>query len=267
MQFLRQLGPAVIGLVYLGLRWRAAETAERNTIAVFALGLAVYLPLALGSVRWASYVQALILAPWTLAIIAVSGWGASSTAVLFRPASLRTAAAVLAVFGPMLSAKMIAIAHSGSVQPRPGCNWSAMIDHLGRNHWRAPDEDIVLSYMYLGPRIIWHTPYRVVGAPYGNATVIEDTRRVFAATSERAARAVIERRGVDLVLVCKYSHKNDLYIGPNDEGLLASLLREQAPPWLEEVPLPARLSTMFRLFRFDPAGSGGRASRRPREAE
>ena len=101
--------------------------------------------------------------------------------------------------------------------------------------------------------LVWQTGYDVVGAPYGNAEALTDTRQVLMARSDGAARAVIERRGIDLIVVCRFSGKNRLYGAGDESRLIARLIREQPPAWLERVELPPDLSATFRLVRFTQA--------------
>ena len=109
----------------------------------------------------------------------------------------------MAVTGPIMIATMFTSARPSAGEEHGSCAWQQMIDYLDRHHQGGPADDIVLTYNYLGPVLVWQTGYDVVGAPYGNAEALTDTRQVLMARSDGAARAVIERRGIDLIVVCR----------------------------------------------------------------
>jgi len=66
------------------------------------------------------------------------------------------------------------------------------------------------------------------------------------ATDPADARAVVERRGVDLVLVCGPAPS---LAGVGSRGTLrARLLGGEPPSWLRPVPLELAVGTGFRLY-------------------
>ena len=70
--------------------------------------------------------------------------------------------------------------------------------HAGANG----NEQILLTDITQGPALVWHTPYSVIGAPYGNTQPLGDTFSFFGATEDDVPREIAKQRGVDLVLVC-----------------------------------------------------------------
>jgi hypothetical protein len=59
---------------------------------------------------------------------------------------------------------------------------------------------------------------------------------------------VLERRGVDLVLVCRGTEEAvDYRTGNRGETLFAAMEQGRAPAWLQPIPLPPGLAESFIL--------------------
>ncbi len=129
-----------------------------------------------------------------------------------------------------------------------GCDGTAMARWLGEARPGVmpgqPPPILMASDIFLGPEIAWRAPYHAVSGPYHRGgAAFADTLAVFTATDMDAARAVLHRRQVALLLICPGAP--DLVVVP---GSLAALIRDDAAPaWLRPVPLPESLSG-FRLF-------------------
>ena len=88
------------------------------------------------------------------------------------------------------------------------------------------------------------------------------TGRAGPAAGDEAARAIIERREVDLVLLCRSPWMDSFYrrgaqvSSPEETIFRERLLRGQVPTWLKPVPLPDRLNDGFLLLEVDLAVGG-----------
>ncbi len=102
----------------------------------------------------------------------------------------------------------------------------------------------------LGPELAWRTPYRQTGAPYhrGGAALL-DTRAVLAATDDDAARAILERRSVRLVLLCRAAPQLGRSLPPH--SLRARLLAGERPEGWVEVATPPEVTGDFLLLSLD----------------
>ncbi len=102
----------------------------------------------------------------------------------------------------------------------------------------ALDPATIFAPIDLGPRLIVMTPHNAIAGPYHrNEAAILDSFYAFQRPPE-TARAIIERRNADYVLICRAASGNRL-LGLEDEASLMFALNEGAPPdWLEPVPLP-----------------------------
>ena len=72
----------------------------------------------------------------------------------------------------------------------------------------------VLAFMFDGPEIVYRSPHAVVATPYQRNTAgILDTYDFFAATDEAQAREIVDRRGIELVLLCRHGNEAQQYQG------------------------------------------------------
>ncbi|MGZ8307346.1 MAG: AcrB/AcrD/AcrF family protein, partial [Allosphingosinicella sp.] len=108
----------------------------------------------------------------------------------------------------------------------------------------------VLTFVDLGPRLITLTHHDAVAGPYHrNGRDIIDVMRTFRGTAE-AARATVERRGIDYVLICPGYSESTIYASQAKQGFYMQLVRGKVPAWLKPVPLPAK--SPYRMWRVDP---------------
>ena len=77
------------------------------------------------------------------------------------------------------------------------------------------------------------------------------------AIEEEEARAILERRRVDLLLICDSPVTANFYRTDRGEPTFwQRLAGREAPDWLISVPLPEELDRDFRLYRY-PHGESG----------
>ena len=105
----------------------------------------------------------------------------------------------------------------------------------------------VLTFVDLGPRLITVTHHDAVAGPYHrNGRDIIDVMRAFRGSAENA-RATVERRAIDYVLICPGLSESTLYSNQAKNGFYMQLVRGKVPPWLQPVPLPA--NSPYRMWR------------------
>jgi hypothetical protein len=137
-------------------------------------------------------------------------------------------------------------------KPRPGLKSVNKANGLCPTLWALkPVAQVprgqVLTFVDLGPRLIAVTHHDAVAGPYHrNGRDIIDVMRAFRGTAE-AARATVERRGVDYVLICPGLSESTVYSSQAKDGFYMQLVRGRIPAWLEPVPLPA--NSPYRMWR------------------
>jgi hypothetical protein len=111
----------------------------------------------------------------------------------------------------------------------------------------------VLTFVDLGPRLIAVTHHDAVAGPYHrNGQDIIDVMRAFRGTADNA-RATVERRGIDYVLICPGLSESTIYSSQAKDGFYVQLVRGDVPGWLQPVPLPA--NSPYRMWRVVTPGS------------
>ena len=97
----------------------------------------------------------------------------------------------------------------------------------------------VLTMVDLSPRLITVTHHDAVTGPYHrNYAAIVDVIETFLGTADHAHH-MIERRGIDYVLICPNFSESTNYEVQSPSGFYVQLLNDKAPPWLQPIPLPA----------------------------
>ncbi len=128
------------------------------------------------------------------------------------------------------------------------CPMGRMTAYLDSDRWRG-DPRIILASISSGPELLYRTRHKVVGTPnHRNAAGVIDIYRVFTATDHRQSRSVVQRRRVDLILLCPNQGDMDVYdLKKGDDAFYLRLIDGRVPPWLRPVELPAQMGD-FRLF-------------------
>ena len=229
------LGPALLALPY-GL-WHLYAARGRWPWLVLTAGLMLYLPLAMLQFRWSPYV----------ALLALPGYSAILTSclqVLIRKRALANTftaalAGTIVVVGFAVGFFLLSARLPGTpvnVAAPTKCPQDAMARHLAA---RFPAPQRILSYMTIGPAILYRSDHEVIATPYfRNARGGGDTLAFFRATDPNAALEIARRRQIDLVLTCPRDRESRIY-GPGSA----------LPAWLQPLALPAELGRWYHLYR------------------
>lgn len=99
----------------------------------------------------------------------------------------------------------------------------------------------------LGPRVIVATHFSAISGPYHrNGNAILDTQHAFKGSPEQA-RAIMQRHGATLLLVCPNMAETTVYRSKAPNGFYARLARGERFDWLEPVALAK--GSPFRAWR------------------
>jgi hypothetical protein len=133
----------------------------------------------------------------------------------------------------------------------PKCDISVVAPLLSDPNGLGAHPLIIAGLLDHGPEILYRTPHSVVSTPYHrNDDGIWDSYRIFAATDEAESRAIIGRRGIDLLLLCPTSAERHFF--DNEEtskNLYNHLLNGDTPGWLAPVAATPAEAGDFRLYR------------------
>ncbi len=147
-------------------------------------------------------------------------------------------------FGAVALADAYAGGHPGQQTAKPAPDVAAPDDPLVTRECadRSATLDLafiapgrVLSTVFYGPNILAMSGHTVVAGPYhrGEAAIL-DTVRAMNGTPT-AARAIVERRRIDYIVICPTSAETRDTIPEAPDGLLARLVRGDKIPWLRPV--------------------------------
>lgn len=212
--FLAQFAIPLAALPLLAHRLRRGG-AEFWRLLPAALTVVLFTALAMAQGRWVAYVQAGMLVPATLTVC-----------VLWRERRRLRTPAFAAVLAVQMGATSVVRA-TNAKGPGVACAWSSATAFLGD---QAGDDRIVLTDLYAGPEILWRSQYRVIAGPYELAEANRDTM-AFLHGDATAATAVLRRRAIDEVLLCRSD--------PAADGALAAALRRGPLPGFTPLPAPA----------------------------
>jgi hypothetical protein len=127
---------------------------------------------------------------------------------------------------------------------------------LNRSPW-SDRSRVVATGANIGGEIMYRTPHGVVASLYLKGYEgLRDLNRFFSATDEAAARAMIDKRKIELIAVCPAFGVE--WMGAKDTGpgtMYDRLVAGRPPAWIREVALPADASA-YRLFEVSPEGRG-----------
>jgi hypothetical protein len=127
---------------------------------------------------------------------------------------------------------------------------------LNRPPW-SDRSRVVATGANIGGEIMYRTPHGVVASLYLKGYEgLRDVNRFFAATDEASARAIIEKRKIELIAVCPAFGIE--WMGTKDTGpgtMYRRLVGDRPPAWIREATLPTDASA-YRLFEVSPEARG-----------
>lgn len=110
---------------------------------------------------------------------------------------------------------------------------------------------IILSYIDLGPMLLFSTPHSVLGAPYHrNNGGLKDTIALFRAEDNAWIRAKLRERQVGFIAICPGPEDRSAYTTGSGNGLAERLVAGKVPDYLAPLDDPAHPG--MRLYRVLP---------------
>jgi hypothetical protein len=243
------VGIAALALPFLVVLLVRPSATQRLWLAV-ALVLAVFLPLAFYQVRWSSYAQVALLLPysagvgWLLHRLAV--WMPGWSLVLCRPLLI-----LIGLFWPLLLGQ--AFPQKQIVTADQSCPLGRLAPALAEASGGA--SGTVLDMADHGPEILYRTGHAVLSIPnHRPQPGFAATLRILTATDPAAARAELERAGVDWILLCPNPVERELFAAGEHTGttFYRRLIDGEPPAWLRPLPLPQDVAGEVRLFAVTP---------------
>jgi hypothetical protein len=215
------------------------------------IGLLIYLPLACMQVRWSPYVTILSLSPyamWTSKILELI----KNKFLKWRAIFLRVSLLFLILFWPYL----LVLVFSGDeiTGDNKGVSFTVLTKFLDDPYGLGASPKNILAFPDFGPELVYrtkHSVYTIQSHRYHAG--FRDNYTIMTAAADETARYIIEKRKVDLILIClKGAENNNYYIRDDKQATFHDrLVNNKIPIWIKEVKLPPELEAEYKLFRIN----------------
>ena len=201
------LGPALLGAIGLVqfIHARRASASDLMVALFLALNLAVVGALATKELRFAVPAEIVALGPLVLLLDQAMQWASAR----FTPAlaALVRVSVVLAAAVGCTGLGLALVGHGGpgvlTVVTPTACPIEPLAALLDDAKGLGASPKTILAFLDVGPELVYRTPHRSIGSPYHrNGSGIYDAWRALATDDVAESRQIIERRQVDLVLLC-----------------------------------------------------------------
>ncbi|MCG8547553.1 MAG: hypothetical protein MJE12_25425 [Alphaproteobacteria bacterium] len=254
-RFLFFLGATVPSLGFLAVMgWRHRATLTGLRWAFLGLLLAVYFALSLKHLRFAPFAE--IVSIWVIAEMVgrIVDW---SERALTGPRqfAMKCTATFALILGALIAGTFVlSISPAAEAEESgPECRIRKIAAVLNDPSGLGAKPLVIGGLLDHGPEILYRTRHAAIGAPYHrNGDGIWDSHRLLAATDEAETQALINRRGIDLILVCPSKAERSFFQLEQNPGSLYSRLNAgETPVWLTPVPLDAAQADGFRLYRVE----------------
>ena len=251
--FLYLIGAAAPCLLYAAIAaWRRRSDADSLPWMVMAVLLAAYFLLSLWHIRLAPYAEILSAPVLAEMVGRLLDWGRRHPKPKLALLAACIGASTLIAGGFAASSLLASFSASAShATSGPQCRISRISSVLNEPGGLGATPLTVAGLLDHGPEILYRTRHAVVGTPYHrNAAGIWDSYRLFAAPTETESRAIIARRGIDLLLICPSRAERQFFTQETGtDNLYTRLVDGAVPTWLAQVPTGPGNADGFRLFR------------------
>ncbi len=223
----------LFGLIACARLIRAAhDQASRDwwTDMALLLGGATVVGLAVARASGVSCLFAAVPAAWLLQR-QVAAWAADR--LVLRRIARVTAMILMVLPGPFVGIAADAVMRKPAPPPaRELCELPQFLPALGRQ-----PTTVVLTGLDLGPAILVATRHTVVATAHHRASAAMRDLIVAFLGPDHRARAIMQRRGATLVVICAQGNEERVYRRLAPDGFMAHLVTGKVPAWLEPVPL------------------------------
>lgn len=245
---------AVPAVAFVSYRLLMKKDQENNLLYIWLiLAVLVYFVLGVYMTRWVSTLSIVCLLPNAMILGSISDWKKS------KINSITASSVVFCLL--ILPLSVIIMPNENDVKDTIKSDYNfALIDTLKyiTTHSNASAGDIILANIYIGPAILYHSSFDVVGTPnHNNSRGILDTYEIVTSRDDKTAWSRLQERGIKYILVDK-SLNDFACLNPgrakaqeDNDGKLFFLNRLQTdkrPDWVCKIPLPEKLEDEFEFY-------------------
>lgn len=251
-EIITNLGIGLVALPYLVSTIRKQNGMLCNYQRMLWLfGVGIFIPLALYESRWTPYASILLIISYAefsrhaLSRVEMKWptWRGETAALFFG---------FLLLFWPATVGKVMAIEEfqQKSSDIEGNCRLMPLTRYL-KQIGDPESPKTILAFKDYGPELLYRTSLQVISTPmHRNAEGVKDMLDIMKAMDSKSAASVIQRRRIDLILICmKSKAESEVYENSvGGENFYEALMQQHPPDWLKEVKLPDDSRQTFRLF-------------------
>lgn len=212
--------------------WRGHLGPQKRVAVVLLLAaIAFYGAMSLFvSIRWAAYTQIIGF----LAVCALMHLVLERIGNTFLKLTCSFGLILLPIAGSVASASDPPAASDTGISAQ-SCYWPAAGSALkGITDRDGHGRPTVLATMFRGPQVAWFANAKVIAGPYAQPEPLIDTYNAFSASGFGVMQDLVQKRGIDAILVCQHQAEEFSQSGP--DTVHARLQRgDGIPAWLERV--------------------------------
>jgi len=247
------LGMGMVALPFLvyGMSQEKSVLEQYHKI-LWVIGAGIFIPLSIYEARWTPYVSIILIVPYVKYVRIALEWVSTKWSNQIGELITFICGLVL-VFWPITVGTLIAQAEPKQEISVIGgkCPLIPLAEYLTESTLSDPSPKTILAFKDFGPEILYRTSHRIIGTPmHRNREGLGDSLAIMKAQNLFKSKAIIQRRHVDLILLCLNSKAEaDTYRDSVPNKNLYEMLSEGVSPiWLKEMVLPEKLQNSFRLF-------------------
>ncbi len=220
---------------------------------LLAIGLVFYSAFAINWLRWSLY-AALFMSIILGDFIATLDKKVSRRAGFLSRVLLKTVVVFGVAVGPLvLGAGLLNAAKTPeqrAAEKISACPVTELSDFLNGPEM-AKSPKIIVASANFGPELVYRTGHAVVATVHHRgASGILDGFRIMSTSDDGAIIEIIEKRRVDLLILCPGTGNDGYFLlGGDENSLYRRLEKGSPPPWLESVPVSGNLAGKFLIYR------------------
>ena len=246
------IGPAVVCIPFLVYQlFRKDRDQERQVWIYVSLSFAIFLLTSLYQAQWSFYLQILLCIPMASLMVLMRQWGPKMGVwrKLKNNLILLVFCAVPLILGLLTSRTIRRGDSTGSWQD---ISIVKLCKYLNEEGKQREQSFRILTHIDFGPEILYRTQHEVIATPYHirNGQGMLDTYDIMMANTDDEALKIIQKRGIDSIVLCPRSSESSLYSKIGDATTFYQRLCDGVVPiWLRKVELPSDLASSFLLFK------------------
>ena len=250
------IGSALIGFIFLVyfLRKETSST-KRKCWGYLLFSSVICMLIAIYQIRWSIYPQVLLIIPMTQLMVLMRRQGPSVGFLKMLKNILILMVFSVGLLFVGLVAERVISKRKGQSTGFENVRLVRMCDYLAHAKQWDGQSLLILTDVDFGPEILYRTEHEVLSVPHATGTPgrngqgIFDTYEIMTADTDEKAHELIQKRKIDLILLCPKSTESEFYSKPGHESTFYKRLCGcMIPSWSKKVKLPPDLSSSFLLF-------------------